>query len=496
MAQQCYGNDILDWYLETDRLFTGGFVCAPSDRIDSGGSALFDVVRRRFSRHRIGGVTVLVAPDTPVLALETETGAVLAIGDIFDNDGATTPEAALRALTVAPDLAAALADSDLGGRHAVFIARGDSLRLFHDPFGSRSVHFLPGRPGYAASHAALLADLCDCGFDAEVTTFMASAQYRTRVVKYLPGNLTVFDGMRRLVPNHLLDLGSATMTRFWPAAPRTEGTEAALHARFDLALAALRRHVSGRFRPVIALTGGVDTRALLSEFHETREPFVSVTWLDVNFKGKERGTVNALAEITGNPHHKILRRSGEDTERLRAACGFNAGLLRGTGIRGGLMVQLADVLDPSLPPVFIMGYGGEILRGFYHLTRRDEGLPMTAQTMLDLYGVGSRKAPATAEISGFVMRAFREFQEQVGYDKEAPMGYDTSDLFYWEHRMGMWAALTLETIDPAMHCLVGMNSRKLFAAALSLPNGQRLSKAVIHRYIEARSPALGAVPVI
>ncbi len=487
---------LLDYYCETNRLFLGGFVAAPKAEIDRRDTPMLEVVRARFRRLELGGYSVLVAPDTPVLEVSTAGVGILAIGDIFDNEG-DDPRDRLRAVAGAEDMLRAIAEMDLGGRHAILIVKGDDLTVFNDPFGSRSVHYFTDGRRAVASHAALLAELYNTPRCVEVEHYTTSPQYETRIVKYLPGNLSMFDGMRRLVPNHVYNTRSGAMTRFWPHEQRSEAAdEEVFRQRFDAALDALRVHVADRYSPVVSLTGGIDTRVILTNFHLNDQPFTGVTWVDVNFKGAERETIDRLAALTGQPSHNLVRPTDDASEILQLAGAFNAGGLPLTGVRAKLMKRLDDQMASTPPPVFIMGYGGEILRGFYRTKSRETRTEVTPQSMLDMFGVSTKKAPSDREISGFVMRSFREFSEDGDFNAQALRGYDANDVFYWEHRMGMWATLTLETIDPAMHCLEGVNSRRLYEAALSLPLSHRMSKELLRRYIDARCSEMAAIPVV
>ena len=69
-------------------------------------------------------------------------------------------------------------------------------------------------------------------------------------------------------------------------------------------------------------------------------------------------------------------------------------------------------------------------------------------------------------------------------------GYEPSDLFYWEHRMGMWGACMLNEMDPAMPSLVGFGPRRLYAAAFGLPDTERFGKELQARLLERDDPEL------
>ncbi len=143
-----------------------------------------------------------------------------------------------------------------------------------------------------------------------------------------------------------------------------------------------------------------------------------------------------------------------------------------------------------------MGYGGEIVRGFYMLDGRPRDEPFLAHTMGGLYGHTSRKHVADPDYTRFVIDAFRRYWGKAMYAPDFLHGRDPFDMFYWEHRMGMWGAATQDTIDVALPCLTGINSRDVFDEAIRLPESARLSKQIMIDYTAARSPEFGKIPTV
>ena len=480
-------------------LFRGGFIAAPKETMKQVSGPLSKIISDRFLLHEIGNWDIRVAPDTPLLHRSFNGTDVLAIGDIFDNDGGAIHDR-IDEIARSDDLAGTIARMDLGGRHAILIFRDNDVLAFNDPFGSRSVVFCAeGNPGLS-SHASLLAMLYKMGPAIDASNYMDSPQYLTRTVRYLPGNRTAYEGIRRLPPNHLRSTVGNRMIRFWPFQERVEGTEEQLWERFDKALDALRTYVAEHYTPIIAITGGVDTRSIVSNFYHHGTPFVGVTWVNFNFKGVERPTIDKIAEISGQPNFFVTMPPPEKAGAILRLGNYNSGGIGMSGSRGVMMARclkkMEGTYNPTTPPCFVMGYGGEIIRGFYQTEGRDKSRPFNAGTMSRLFGAMGQVREFNEQSNAFVAASFDEFFQGGNFSPENWRGYHPADLFYWEHRMGMWAALTMETVDPAMHCLVGINSRRLYEAGLNLPNRMRLSKEVIRRYISARVPEMGEIPVV
>ena len=56
---------------------------------------------------------------------------------------------------------------------------------------------------------------------------------------------------------------------------------------------------------------------------------------------------------------------------------------------------------------------------------------------------------------------------------------DLRDLFYWEQRMGSWAANMHNEMDPAVYSITGLNSRPLYEAAFGLEPKERLGAQIM-----------------
>ncbi|MDU8912133.1 hypothetical protein [Aestuariicoccus sp. MJ-SS9] len=490
---------ITDFYEKTGRLFQGGFLILRKDEVTGSGGRFLSLIHQRFEKVHVGDFVALIAPGTTWFTLQSDDVTFLVIGDVFDNDGDAV-EDRLRALTKG-DLIANLGNTDLGGRHAIVAITEGDLLVANDPFGSRSVHYCTGTRVAVASHAALLAHQFGMPRDKATTAFVNAPQYLDRIVCYLPGHRTVYRNIRRLPPNHVYSARFGGIARFWPHKPCEETTREQLFDRFDAALNALRTFVVARYTPVISITGGVDTRSVLTAFHNTGTPFTGVTWRDLNYTRQEAEVVSTIAEKTGCAHLYISQ-TRTDGDLLDICAAYNAGDIFRAAPRGVLMdkvrAEIANRPDAKevLPPAFLIGYGGEIVRGFYRKGKRGPEHGFNVQTMIDLYGVASRKHGTDKAYSAYAAAAFREFYQAARFDPRSLKGFDPNDVFYWEHRMAMWATPTMETIDLAMPCLVGLNSRKLYETAIGLPVEQRMSKEIILSYIRSRSPELGAIQVI
>lgn len=489
---------IAAFHARYDCLYRGGFMVLPAEDAVPSRGPLSRLVRERFETLRIGPFVARVSNNARHRMVEADGWTALVVGDVFDNGGDTVEQRLRR--VASGDVLDNLASLDLGGRHAVILFRGDDFLVFNDPVGSRQVHLAKGHRRAVASHASLLAMQLGLPRDRRVTAFLQTPEYAARTVSYLPGNLSAYNHVWRLPPNHVYASRYGAMARFWPRAPRRETDEETVFTLYDAALSRLREHAAVHYQPVIAITGGVDTRSLIAHWHASGAAFLATTWRDFNIADGEQAVIDATIRLTGCEHHATQIPNPRELGDLEACSMFNSGEFAANGGRALHLDALRAAVRPRLdgadgrPPAFIIGYGGEIVRGFYRKEDRDAGRPLPPEAMTALYFGRKRWENADPRHVATATRAFRDFHADAAFDSHSLKGFDPLDLFYWEHRVGLWAASTLDGIDVTMHSLVGINSRRLFEAALGLPDARRLSKEIILRYVRRCDAELAGLP--
>jgi hypothetical protein len=240
------------------------------------------------------------------------------------------------------------------------------------------------------------------------------------------------------------------------------------------------------YLPLFGLTGGVDTRCVFASFRAFNTPFETVTWLDGPMAPGEIETIRHLSAYLAVPHRDI--RNSRKSDPVAQIAMWNGGCLRGPGRRSAAMLR---TYGHHPPRAFMRCWGGEVMRGFYNTF----GQPMRSfapREMARAWGAGPEDG------SGYVptaRAAFEGFFARGNYGELERLGYDPNDIFYWEHRMGMWGGTANNELDPAMTTLIGMNGRPLFAAALALPPERRLTKRLLLELTDRFDPVLARMPL-
>lgn len=432
-----------------------------------------------WSRFPIPGHVLHVDPRVPVEQATGREREVWLVGDAFDPENARFV-----------NLASVLAEGDLlahldriAGRFVLIVRhKGGRMEVYHDAMGSRSVFH---GVGVVASHASLAAEQIGAGFRDWLIPFLTSRGYIKRDVKFLPGLYSPFEGVEQLTPNTRLVLPSGSVERYWPRDPLQRTTD-------DHAVDMLVSHVRGLSgylsataqRPVIGLSAGRDSRCMFGALAGLSPSlFTFVRGASGSSMSSEDSRIALrLAETVGlgieviklevPPH--LNSASTEFAKQFRR----NTAHIRGN--TSGWIEHLWEADARRDSQIFIRGFGGEVMRGFHRLaSTAPEALSAT-------YNVNAG--------SVYTRDAFRHFREVVAFDESNFFGCPISDMFYWEHRMGVWGSSSFSEADMALRGIPAYNSRNLFTAFWGLDSGTRADGAHFKRAAAILSPALAAVP--
>ena len=369
-------------------------------------------------------------PDLEFHDVQGERVRLLLLGFLVDPE---QPERSsveiLRAIGRGLDRAgdAAPAAEDLAGRFVLLALDAEDAWISTDAGALRSVFYTDASQDTAAcaSQPGVLASALGLDEDPEAADFARSPWFVRSPTPWWPLETTAYRGVRALLPDHALDLRTRTARRFWPRRPldRLPLEEGA--NRGATGLRALARSVAGRGALALPITAGRDSRILMASLRESAD---EVYFYTLRFPGMEAGhpdlriPARMLAE-RGLRHHRLAcpARMHPEFEAIyrRNAEPWHA--------EAGAIAQGAFL---AYPPgrISISGHGGEILR-------------FDRETIPAAGRIGPRemaRAIGTPE-DPFVLSRYAEWLEGVVPVAEA-MDISPWTLFYWEDRVGRWAA--------------------------------------------------------
>lgn len=425
---------------------------------------------------------IFVHPEVEVNRITDSGGrTVVAIGDIFVAHGSRTLDDLLF------DIGAGARDSldALSGRFALLVFEEGSGRVLHDPLGTQSVFYTIGASPVVSSHSALIAECEGIKLSPKLREYMSTEEYRARVTRFLPGDLTLYENVVHLTPNNELDLQSGRTSRYWPREHLAGTTFEGLLEVWDEYFTAYTRFLQSRYQPVIGLTGGLDSRAVIATVHSKGLDARYITWDKMPSEEAER--IPPLVEHLGKKHDWVRmgeRPASATVDAIRQAAKTATGFTRGTPL---LPAQVAQVLDGGRE-LFFKGLGGEVMRGPFN-SRLKSHLPRGNEDLAYALYAGAIRQGAGKEYETTTRQAIRGFLNRANYASDLH-GADVGDLIYWEQRMGTWTAIQHAEFSVVLNSHSAMNSRRIFAAAWGLPDEERFGPGLLMRLIEHYDPRL------
>lgn len=380
----------------------------------------------------------------------------------------------------------------LAGRFALLVHGEGRTEIFQDAMGSRSVFYSTSGPFIAASHAELVADSIGSKFADFFVPYITSKNYIQRDVKYLPGLATPYDGVLQLTPNTKLIMPEQRVERFWPREDiEPELTEAEATSSLVTHLRGLASYIDKNgLRPIVGLTAGTDSRGVFAGTKD-QNPLI-FTYVrsekgdktvshDARVAAALAGAYGLDAQVWALVNRMSLNDSDDDfSHAFRRATAYYR------GPSSPWLRKLVEVGSDVDNGIFIRGFGGEVMRGFYQGFSK-KIRKISVYQLADTYDVNAG--------SNVTRAFFSQMMEKVSFNAESLHGYDPNDMFYWEHRMGTWGSVSMAEADLAVPSIVAYNSRNLFKTFMRLPAEVRASREAFNLATLELAPALKDVGI-
>lgn len=359
------------------------------------------------------------------------------------------------------------------GRWIAIFRIGDSLRLVPDAAGLRSVFYYAGKKGvFCASQPGLIAEIIGLSKDPDSRSYASSPAYK-RNDGWWFGDSSPYAEVRRLLPNHYLDLNTGRVSRFWPSAPLERvDYETALAQGSELLTGTWDAAIRRFGRVALPVTAGLDSRVLLACSRKHAENifyFVSMH-APLSEQSADVYVPARLAEELGFQFHRLPCTDTTLAPHREAFLADNP-MARDDRLH---MLYTKYAGWPRDCRVVATGNGNEITRGSY-------------QGMLSHVSPENLSVVFCLEKHPFVIRHVGPWLEEAG-----PVCRRCSlpilDLFYWEQRMGCWGSQAFLEADCDHETLAPFNCRQYLTLILSVDaRYRREPKSVLFRDLAQRN---------
>ena len=351
---------------------------------------------------------------------------------------------------------------DKCGRYVVIAKTGDELRMFSDAAGMRQIFYCEDAAGkvWCSSQPHIIAHCLNIPVDEATRSDLAKTALFATQKYWYPGSVTLFDGIRHLMPNHYLDLKKKETVRYWPNRSLQPAPVEECVAKSGELLSGIIDSAGYRFSNLaFAISSGLDSRVLLAASRRTSGKIRYFTHLQHGESKTDTSLSipSLLCNALGLSHVYVHEEEAIDGafEQL-----FNANVF--TARRSTMSNAYAIYRQ--------FGLEGKDLTVIYgncaEITKRDRSrypkLPnflITGKSITEM-ALLSRSATALKEFEGW-LTSLRSLAEQ--YD------LDVLDLLHWEHRVGSWAAMSFHEYETAFEIVCPYSCRQYIELLLGVP---------------------------
>lgn len=365
----------------------------------------------------------------------------------------------------------------LVGRYVIVAQFEEALYILPDATGTVPVNYYLVDGTFAvSSNLALLRDLFNLSISEQAKAIQKGALEQQHP---MPNDLTVYQEVKNVLPNHYLDVRAQTAKRFFPIQKLAErSVEAAVDQTSEIVGRVLKKVLENE-KVAIPLTSGFDSRLILSFFKDYTDDIVAYTFAHENFDSNTADIVvpTELSERFGF-EYKVLPRKTLDKSQLKQAARDLAGMQNDRIIENAYTLAMSEFNDRSFIP-------GDIIP----LAKSNFG-----QNLPDGLAFISYLVTKSHNYSSENKQAIKNWKDDLK-PYLSSSNVSIYDLFFWENRWGRWFTNNAQNYDYVSNPLYIFNNRYLIELWLGVPRKLRSKKAVHKGLITKQWPDLFEIPV-
>lgn len=353
---------------------------------------------------------------------------------------------------------------NLSGRWVLFHVAGRQVRLLNDATALRSVYFsVPGQEPWCFSQPGLYRLVRDVDYSPGAIEFVQSKESQKDFEVCFPAASSPYKEVAHLLSNHYLDLETQESVRFWPNQRLPALALQQAVAESARILQQSMRAIVNRGPTAFAVTAGRDSRTLLAASRAVADKL----WVHTAMYGEL------------NPHSPDFRVSAQ----LCAIAGVKQNIIP---CPKRMTEPFASVFMKNHDPSH--HFWGRISQGFLEKYPADTisvrgNVSEAARCVFYAGGIhpayldGADLARrCKMPVIEFTRHHFDEWLADAAPAAEA-FNYKVLDLFFLEHRMPNWLALSQTQYDIVYETFSPYSNRRLISTMLATPPSERIKPA-------------------
>lgn len=373
----------------------------------------------------------------------------------------------------------------LGGRHIiVFTYNGEPL-IITDATGMRSTYYyVNDKKCIISSHYNLIHDIVKTDEHPFWRTY-SEYQKKKYICVSLPGDMTPWNDIRMLIPNHFLSLKTNKIERFFP---KHKLQDVSLQQACDYIANNIKtqyEELAKHYDLLHSMTAGCDSRICLSAAKSVKDKVTLFTYHnenpdmnDIEHRDRELNYQFAknLAQHEGIKHVEVLFKGPypEDLMRIMDKNHYHR--------INRLVEQLSKSYSFKSNTLHIRSSVVEMCRNTDHF------MPNLYRPRCEKF---ARWAQYNDEIFNLAIPYFLDWMQRNQVDEFVNLGYSDAHIHYWENRLPTWMNASMVVEDDIL-CDTWMlfNVRKILSFGLCMQEYWRQKNIIFREIIMRLWPSL------
>ena len=370
--------------------------------------------------------------------------------------------------------------NELTGTFVIFRSTANQIEFLGDTVGLQSVFYtLQNGAYYVSSHSNMIGDLLELEEDSFVKE-LKNAKYFHLFGNQLPGNISSFKEVSRLVPNHYVKIGEEIIEkRFYYPCQKEYEMEEICNQSYGIMQSTMELIVKKWKIPAISLTGGVDSKTTLACAIKQKEKY---KFFSYDSQKNEAPDVVAAEQISKNLGLEFIKyaipyedEAFDNIEDYRTVMFWNCGnvcLNNKNDLRKRIFLD--EIPDYE---VEVKSWASEVGRARYtkrYNGRKNFGKEPTPRKCTTFYKFLFFDRKVMRKVDLIFKEYLDKFFESA---EEKPIPWQ--DQFYWEWHWPSRDGVVLTCEQKYSHEItVPYNNRRLLELLLSVPMEDRINDTV------------------
>lgn len=382
--------------------------------------------------------------------------------------------------------------NELTGIFTLIKITNEGIQILNDATGMQMTYYGIVKDNvFVSTHAAIIGYLENLEMDAYVTKLINYKHYHF-FGNHLPGDLSPYKKIKRLVPNHFVSIlnGSIFPKRFWPLAKLKIDADVREVAKnvSNIMTDSLSLIVKKWNKPAISMTGGCDSKTTFSCLNDTSDKFKYFSYISSNEEEVDAFAAKKICDHFGL-EHKIYTipidcTKYKDYEIIKKILEVNSGCIGKNNSNDVCKRIYFDNINDF--DVEIKSWASEIGRAYYSKRFKKKTFPreITAKYLRTLYKVFFYDRVLIKQTD----QIFDDYMKKYSF---AGFSNEWQDLFFWEFRVSSWNSLVITGEHRySFDITIPYNNRLLLEQLLSVNINERISDTVYSYIRKMNNPQL------